>query len=121
MPEETESQNKEIIAKGGKSFVAIMEDGTKEEVLVRLLKIRQLPAYFEALEDEVKLISVVTGKDEAWAELLDFDSQLALVEVAKEVNFTRAKKWAERRAQVAEDLAPIAGRAQRARGQLMKS
>lgn len=99
---------KDAAVSGGETRRVELASGGKETVTVKLLTIAELPRFFELLEDETALAEFVTGKPEGWASGLTFDSLMDLVEAATNLNFPNALRWAERRAGLMEQLAPIA-------------
>ena len=97
-----------LIALGGQELDVTHLDGAAERVLVRLLKIAELPRYFELVENEGLLAAFVCGKDATWPDVLTAESLLDICEAAHDLNFQNARRWAERRARQTEALLPVA-------------
>ncbi len=64
----------------------VLMDGTKSEVKVRQLPIRQLATYDTKQADEPALVEFLCGKDEGWADLLTHESYEAVVTTGVEIN-----------------------------------
>lgn len=96
-----------IIA-GGAPVSVTDHNGETTEVLVRLLKIKEFPEYFSRAEDEEALAAFVTGRDPEFVGQLTADSVLTICEVAHDLNFQNACRWANRRANLGEALLPVA-------------
>jgi uncharacterized protein YqgV (UPF0045/DUF77 family) len=97
-----------IIAKQGVEMTVTLETGHTETVLVKLLPLGKMPDFFGALDDDIAMIQLVTGKSKTFAEAIDFDSGMELIEKAHDVNFPRASRWAERKADRMGQLSSVA-------------
>jgi hypothetical protein len=93
------------ILRGGKTITVRCNDGT-EDVLVRELPIRQLPEWLASLDDEVVMVKLTTGRDDAWVDALDRESFLALVDAATEVNQAFFAGIVRRRLARTDELVP---------------
>lgn len=109
-PEEIES----AVAFGGKHItVRFRPLGARpappaESVLVRLLPLDpSLVRYIELCQAEAELADFVCEKPAGWGRSLTPLSLLEIVETAHALNFPIARRYAEHRARVAEDLIPI--------------
>jgi len=94
---------------GGRQVTVKNTAGVSSPVMVRALKIAELPNYFSKLEREEELAAFVTGQDLEFIASLEPASVLDIVETAHELNFTTARRWAERRAKHIAELGPIVG------------
>ena len=110
-----------LIALGGQELEATHSDGQTERVTVRLLKIAELPRYFELAENETALAAFVCSREADWPESLTAESLLDICDAAHELNFTNARRWAERRARQTEALLPVAETGLRVRQALENS
>ncbi|MEX0331487.1 MAG: hypothetical protein AB3N64_08710 [Puniceicoccaceae bacterium] len=108
-----------VIAKGGQELEVQLETGHCETVKVRLLPLGKMPDFFRGLDDDIFLIQLVTGKTKTFAESLNFESGMEIVEKAHEVNFPNALRWSERRAKRLAPLIPMAEKGMKIQRQLM--
>lgn len=92
---------------GGRQVAVRVPGGEPIAVTVRVLKISELPRYFELLEQEEKLAEFLTGKDAAFIASLEPASLLDIVDAGHDLNFQIAQRWAERRARHVAALAPV--------------
>lgn len=88
-----------VIAKQGAEMLVTLETGHQETVKIRLLPLGKMPDFFSALDDDMAMIQLATGKSKQFAEAVEFESGLAIIEKAHEINFPRASRWAERKAE----------------------
>lgn len=91
-----------VIAAGGEKIQVPGANGEPREVLVRLLKIGQLPRYLAAVDNEIKLASILTGIPEEEIDALPAVSVAEINSIGHDLNFTAACRWAERRAKITE-------------------
>ena len=103
MSKETE----QAVIVGGVPLDVELQDGSREAVTVRLLKIREFPDYLRVVDDEGPLAEFLCGKPAGWAETLTISSLLDICDKGHEVNFKNACRWGERRARTNEALLPI--------------
>lgn len=96
------------IAMGGESLTVVHVDGRGESVLVRLLPVVKYHALFAVITDEARLAELVCDKPHAWADTLVPASLMDVVEKGTELNFSSARRWAERRAKLDEASLPLA-------------
>lgn len=108
-----------IIAKQGVEMEVTLATGHKETVTIRLLPLGKMPDFFAALDDDIAMIQLVTGKSKTFAEAIEFDSGLELIDKAYEVNFPRASRWAERKAERMGQLTGVAKKGVELQRQLM--
>lgn len=97
-----------IVALGGEEITVLHQDGQEETVKVRLFKLAEFPEYLRLLENEEALAEFACEKSAGWGASLDLDSLLDVVDKVQELNFSRARRWGERRAKTNEALLPIA-------------
>lgn len=102
-----------IIALGGGEMNIRLADGAEETVKVRLFKLAEFPDYLRLLESEEALAEFACQKEPGWAATVDLDSVLDIVEKVHDLNFSRARRWGERRAKINEALLPIAVQGQK--------
>lgn len=91
---------------GGRAMRVRSADGQEHDITVRHLKIRELPAYAGALDDEVKLAALFTGRDDAFIESLCPESHEAVIAAGEEINGDFFARWCERRIRRTEAVAP---------------
>ncbi len=102
-----------IIALGGEEIPIRLADGSEDTVKVRLFKLAEFPEYLRRIEDEEALAEFACQKEAGWAVSVDLDSILDIAEKAHDLNFSRARRWGERRAKLNEALLPIAMQGQK--------
>lgn len=95
------------ILAGGKLVAIIGADGQPRDVLVKLLKIVELAAFFAAVENEAAIVKVTTDLTTEEIESLPATALLDLVDAANELNFRNALRWGSRRADLGEALVPM--------------
>ncbi len=98
---------------GGGPLSVTDTSGNTHEVLVRLLRIKEFPEYFQLADQEEALAAFVTGKDDEFVNSLTTDAVLEICEVAHDLNFHNACRWATRRANFTEALLPVAEKGKR--------
>jgi hypothetical protein len=100
------------IAAGGVEVTVRFLDESKapETVKVPLLKMSAYQAFFEKLEDETALCDFLCDKPAGWGATLQPESVMDVVEKGTDLNFTPARRWAERRANLNQQCMPIARR-----------
>ena len=96
------------ILKGGVNVALKNNDGSRESVTVRLLKIKEFPDYLRLVDDEEALVEFLCSKEPGWAQTLSVDDILTICEKGHELNFKNACRWGQRRANLNEALLPIA-------------
>ena len=96
------------ILNGGVSVSLKKNDGSSENVTVRLLKIKEFPDYLRLVDDEESLAEFLCGKESGWAQTLSVEDILNICEKGHELNFKNACRWGQRRANLNEALLPIA-------------
>lgn len=94
------------ILKGGQEHLARLRDGTRENVTVRLLAVREFDKWLATIDDEAGRIELVTGKDKGWADGLTPDSHRDLLALAERLNESDFFGWLRRRAERQERLLP---------------
>jgi hypothetical protein len=98
------------IALGGVDLSVQFLTGETETVKVRLLTISEYPRFYELLDNEARLAEFFCRKETGWADGLHPNSVMDLVEKGMELNFTPARRWAERRGEITEANRPLAER-----------
>jgi hypothetical protein len=109
------------ILTGSKPFVASTLTNEETEVNIRLLRITEFPEYFAKCEDEEALAAFVTNRDQAFVQTLSVDSILSICELAHDLNFQNACRWANRRANLNTALLPVAQKGIRLQQSLQNS
>lgn len=94
------------LLRAGKDVSVTTADGSAETVTVRELPVRKLSDWLAAQDDEVGMVKLVTGKDEAWVDSLDRASFLAVVDAATELNQAFFGDLVRRRLDRTEALMP---------------
>jgi hypothetical protein len=95
--EKSETEVQFEILNDGMMIPVRFAGGSGEEVVkVRKMGYAEMPLLASIMNDEVKLISTVTGKDKAWIENLEDDSFHTLVKEGRRLNFPRFGKYWER-------------------------
>jgi len=79
----------------GAVLLAHMRDGTELEVKIRLVSVREMPAFFDMTAREPELIEWVCGMPAGWADGLAPDSHFALMARIVDLNFPLALRWME--------------------------
>jgi len=97
-----------VIAERGATMEVVLMGGQNETVKVNLLPLGKMPDFMAAIDDDMAMIQLCTGKSKHFAENVQFDSALDLVDLCQEVNFPNALRWSERRAARMEGLLPVA-------------
>ena len=100
------NENKITTLCGGKSVSVTKLDGSTESIFVKQLPARLMPDYAKAQDEEVQLIKLATGRDEAWCDTLSRQSHEQLVAEVEAANAAFFLSWFERRKQRAEKLVP---------------
>lgn len=108
-----------VIAKQGEEMLVTLETGHTRPVKIKLLPLGKMPDFFAALDNDIEMIQLVTGESKTIAEAIDFDSGMALIEKAHELNFPRASRWAERKAERMGQLTNVAKKGMELQRQLM--
>lgn len=98
------------IAFGGVELNVAHLDGRCELVKVRLLPIALYPLFFSVLNTELRLAELLCSQPEGWADSLHPEALMDIVEKGTDLNFTPARRWAERRTKLEEASAPLAER-----------
>lgn len=98
--------NKTETLLGGRTIVAAYIDGTHEPVKVQQLRIRQLPEYLSAIDDEPKLVELLCGKPAGWSDNLRMESHEAILAAGEELNSESFFAWLRRRVSRQERLVP---------------
>lgn len=114
-------KNESVVLKQGADVDVETIDGETQVVRVGLVKLKAMPAYYTVIEDEIGMIKLVTELTDDEIENISFKSQLQLVKVARDINFTNAQEWAEYRAGINEALAPMAQRGVKIREAMTQS
>ncbi|WP_438482722.1 hypothetical protein [Oleiharenicola lentus] len=96
-----------IVAAGGEKLTVILENGTEQEVLVRLLKLGEYAQYMARVDHELNLAAYLTGNSVEWASKLAAQSVMEIVSLGHDLNFTGACLWATRRAKLTEAALPV--------------
>lgn len=95
----------EAVLHGGESFrVSFRGDSPAEDVLVRLLPVRQYVDFISAQEDETKVIELVCDRPPGWAEKLTPSWHSILIESCFALNFSWAIAWSIRQQAMADYL-----------------
>ncbi len=90
---------------GAAEYTAIKRDGPSEPIKIKQLPVRSLPAYRMALNNEVELVKLVTGKDDAFIDSLSNESFERIVEIGEELNRDFFGRWLARQKK-REDVLP---------------
>lgn len=96
---------------GGVSASALYRDGRMEEVIVRDLPLRELPAYLERVENESATVELFCGKEAGWADSLERESAEELLRIGEERNLDFLVRFARRAVERREKLIPGLGEA----------
>lgn len=78
---------KEEKMRGGAEYIATLEDGTQEEVLIAQIKIGQWKKASSNWGDEMKLVALYCGKTVAWVESLSPESYEHIATEGARINF----------------------------------
>ena len=100
--------NPNTVAFGGEELTVPHFDGTTETVKVRLFRLADIPDYLRRLEDEEALAELACTKEAGWGATLHPDALMDICEKVHDLNFQRARRWGERRAELNESLLPLA-------------
>jgi len=100
----TDLEKAEALA-GGVEITVIKRDKSTEQVKVKQLPVSQMSKYVLALQDEEKIVALVTGKDAKWVESLSNESFERIVEEGDRLNEYFFGRWLTRRRKVAEKIA----------------
>ncbi len=101
------SHDHKIITLKGQQEVSITKlDGSTDTVTVKQLPARLMLDYAKALEDEVSMIKLATGKDDEFCDSLSIESHELLVTTVEAVNGDFFQRWFERKKARAERIAP---------------
>ncbi len=103
-----EALNNQAVINGGENLEIQLLDGSKETVLVKLLKIKKFEDYLRVIDKETAAAELLCGKEPGWGDTVTADSLLDIVEKGHDINFTSVCRWATRRANVNEAMLPIA-------------
>lgn len=95
------------IAAGSVPVIVRQLDGTVLTVHVRLLKISELVQFLALIDDEESLAEFLVNAAPGWIAGVSPDSILDIVEKGMELNFTLAKRFADRRLAVSKMAAPF--------------
>ena len=96
------------ILNGGVSVSLKKNDGSSENVTVRLLKIKEFPDYLRLVDDEEALAEFLCDKESGWTQTLSVEDILNICEKGHELNFKNACRWGQRRANLNDALLPTA-------------
>lgn len=95
---------------GGTDVTVRMLDGTSETVRVRQLPLSLMPKYLDALsavDQEVRLICLATGKDDAWVDQVHPEDTVNLLEECERINLDFFASWLHRRTQRLKQLTGV--------------
>lgn len=106
------------IAVGGTETLVSYLDGKKETVKVGLLVVDAYGKFFAVLNNEYALADLVCDKDAGWSRGLHPDSVMTIAEIGTELNFTLARRWAERRVKLDENALSLANGMERVQKKL---
>ena len=109
------------IIQGGVVLTVTLDDGSQEQVTVRLLKIKQYADYMTFSQDEEKMADFLCSKPEGWSETLSAGSLLDIMDAGHDLNFQNACRWANRRMEFGEAMLPVAKAGEKLLGVLPKS
>ena len=95
---------------GGVTIFVENHQGEKLEVFVRQLPLRLLHPYLklQIQGDEQGLVELLCHRRTHWSDCLSDASILAILEKGKDINFTRAVAWMQRKEERVKLLSPIA-------------
>lgn len=71
---------------GGRVVTVVKADGSKEDITVRQLPLKDYSAAFAAFDNEMELVSVICAKDKNWVFTLAPDSYEELLLAVQAVN-----------------------------------
>jgi hypothetical protein len=91
---------------GGKELSVTLEGGTTETLTIRQLKVKELPALMESLDDESAQAALYCDKDGAFVDSLTRESFEAVILAGEEANADFFFRWAERQLKRMERLMP---------------
>lgn len=104
--EETKMPDPMTTLIGGTEITVTKIDGSVEVVKVIQVPIKLFPKYAEALEDEPKLVALITGKDQAWVDSLTHESFEAVISTGEALNKDFFGRWLQRRLERQERMFP---------------
>lgn len=85
-----------VLLAGGESTKAYKNDGTTEEVFVRLVPLSEAAKYFQTIGDLTDFLAFITGKPKAFIDGLTDDCQFDLDKRAKDLNSFRMGRYLDR-------------------------
>lgn len=114
MPKQSRDQQKTDALLGGREISITLPDGTDETIFVRQVKASELMAFLNTMDNEVDLISMVTGKEKDWIDNLSIakpDEYSKLADATNEVNLDFFSSWFRRQRNRRKSLSGTSGQA----------
>ena len=91
---------------GGTELIVKHMDGMKESVRILQLRTADMPALLASQDDDVAIACLYTGKDAAWFNRLDAESQELIAVEGDRINLDFFVRWFERKLKRQERLMP---------------
>lgn len=90
-------QNAFTVINGGVDHEAVMMDGTKEQVRIKLVPVKDYPKYAAVIMDEGKMAEMFCDKPEGWSENLHPGSHADIIEKGEEINLSFFGRYFQRK------------------------
>jgi hypothetical protein len=85
------------VIRGGNEIAVVFADGHRENVLVRMIPIRQFPTYLDLQMDEPAMVEFLCERPAGWADTLSYEGVERIVALGDVLNADFFGRWLRRR------------------------
>lgn len=97
----------EVIINGGQSIKARLNNGTTEEVKVKLVPIGKVASYLEKIGDPGAFVDFICGKPKDWSDTVEPDSFMEIDELARKINDPIVARFLKRQQRMMQGIGPM--------------
>jgi len=101
-----------ITVLGGTEIEITHDDGRKETVKVRQIKLKLMGQMALAQDDDARLLELYAGQEPGWSDTVTTEDQMRLLEEGNRLNFPNFHRWLTLRVDTLQKLGPSAAKLQ---------